>query len=289
MASLSVSKRRKTFISREKGQSLPIFDLSGETDRHDHLKKSLEDSSEDLALRLSQEMRLLLDYSALKIACSEWSEELVSKDLVWAEAESESFQGYKPLFAMSKKAVFSVSELFFAGSPNDISEKSIAKRDITDTDKRLISRLFNAAISILSESIGVEPASWNNDWAENPDTESCFWSTLTVNGENWEMDFLIGWPTSLSKKKDSKEAIEFTRNQIEAQLEKTPVHLSSEIASVSLNLSDINDMKEGDIIEFDMHPEIMASAGGVVCVSGKIFESDGHLGLRIDQNMGMNQ
>lgn len=285
MASLTSISRRRSFISKEIGEGFPVFDITGEQARKERLNAELNQASGDLNWRFGQEVRLLLDQSALNITCGKWADNAPDTDLVWMESSCDEYPGQRALLGLDRRSLFSVSELFFAGNPCDLTDKDIKKRDITDTDTRLISRLLSAAIGIVSDNLGIEPCYWNTEWSELVDTGGLFWTEFEIAGESWSISIHLGWPCSF-RKEEAQVAPVFTREEISSQLERAPVRLAAELASLTITMADLNNLSTGDIIEFDLQQNITATAHGVPCVSGKIFESDDRLGLRIDHNAG---
>ena len=287
MPSHSKALKPKRFMSAEKGKKLPSFDISGESGRITGLLEKLNGCLDDMNRVMGKEFRSILGSSAIRVEVSKWSEAAPDANELWFESSAQEQPDASPAFAISKSSLFSITEVFFGDNPKNLSDKDLEKRKITETEIRILSRLTNSMLGITGSATEHSAEYWNLSKIEDAPKLDAIWAKVEVSTDDWEIVMWMGWPKAFYIMESRHAEPSFTREEMESALLGMKIRTKAEVGQLSTNLADLQCIKPGDILEFNMPEETPVLAEGVKCLSGKIFETNDQLGLRINHNLGM--
>lgn len=292
MPSPSGTQKSRRFIKADKGQSYPVFDISGEANRIDGLKRTLNRGREDMIRVLGKEFRSTLGKSSIKVDIESWDADRKpeSSDL-WYEITSTEYPGSEPAMALSRRTLFSISEVFFGDNPSVLTDKSVESRDISGTEMRLLARLSTAIMNLCGEITEHESQSWSLATPDEMPDQEAIWTRISVSEaeEEWEVELFVGWPLTMFELERKFHEPNFTQDDVRDALMGMTVSAKAWVADLDTNLADIRRVKAGDIIEIQLPEETRVFASDIQVMAGKIFEESDHLGLKINENLGIKE
>lgn len=280
----------KQFMSPEQGSQYPVFDLSGENQRIKELHQSLNGVLDLLAGGLTRQVRKLLGHEALRASCEGWGNAAPEEPEYWLSAFTPDQPTHPVLLGLDRRALFSLSELFFGGQPQKISDKQLDKRVLADTERRLCNRLLNLVLNLICPSLDLPLSDWQSTWLEpgaEPSTQA-LWCPVSIAGNDWSLTLNIGWPLAKSCRPPalSEDDAEHFSAQMENKLQQITASLKVELATMTLSLAELGGLKVGDIIPVDLSSETRARAGDSTLLKGLVCESNNRLALRITHIVG---
>lgn len=281
------------FIPAKKAKHYKAFSLVSSAPRKDHVLSALKALSEDLEIALRNEIRKIVSDPHIEVELCDFFEDKPRKRGFIQAASLSSDPDSKAFMHIQQNAFGSLSELFFGGSPSNISNKDLAKKPVTDTEKRLATRLFNVFLDTITESFKQDDdLDWSQQWIERLKDSDVLWTTAKVSSEDgWDFSINFAWPYAITDEDESQDEdrdIDLTGN-LEKALVNIALTLKTVVAKTSINITDIANLKKGDILPISLPSHVSARSGNNVIVSGSICEHNERLGLKIEHNsVGVN-
>jgi len=202
------------------------------------------------------------------------------------------------LFVIDPKLVFIVVDNFFGGEGRFYNK--IEGREFTPTEQRVISMLLDQIFKDLEDAwkpikalkIEYQSSEVNPHLANivSP-TEVVVVSTFRVDLEGGGGDLHVTLPYSMIEpirdlldagvQSDMSEVDDRWRLSLRDEIFESKVEVKSYLADVEVNLSEINNLKVGDIIPFDMPDQIILEAEEIPLFRGEIGVSRGNAAVKI--------
>jgi len=202
------------------------------------------------------------------------------------------------LFVIDPKLVFIVVDNFFGGEGRFYNK--IEGREFTPTEQRVISMLLEQIFKDLEDAWKpIKPLKIEYQSSEvNPHlanivspTEVVVVSTFRVDLEGGGGDLHVTLPYSMIEpirdlldagvQSDMSEVDDRWRLSLRDEIFESKVEVKSFMADVEINLSEINNLKVGDIIPFDMPDQIILEAEEIPLFRGEIGVSRGNAAVKI--------
>jgi len=202
------------------------------------------------------------------------------------------------LFVIDPKLVFIVVDNFFGGEGRFYNK--IEGREFTPTEQRVISMLLDQIFEDLEDAWKpIKPLKIEYQSSEvNPHlanivspTEVVVVSTFRVDLEGGGGDLHVTLPYSMIEpirdlldagvQSDMSEVDDRWRLSLRDEIFESKVEVKSYLADVEINLSEINNLKIGDIIPFDMPDQIILEAEEIPLFRGEIGVSRGNAAVKI--------
>jgi len=202
------------------------------------------------------------------------------------------------LFVIDPKLVFIVVDNFFGGEGRFYNK--IEGREFTPTEQRVISMLLEQIFKDLEDAWKpIKPLKIEYQSSEvNPHlanivspTEVVVVSTFRVDLEGGGGDLHVTLPYSMIEpirdlldagvQSDMSEVDDRWRLSLRDEIFESKVEVRSHLADVEINLSEINNLKIGDIIPFDMPDQIILEAEEIPLFRGQIGVSRGNAAVKI--------
>jgi len=202
------------------------------------------------------------------------------------------------LFVIDPKLVFIVVDNFFGGEGRFYNK--IEGREFTPTEQRVISMLLEQIFKDLEDAWKpIKPLKIEYQSSEvNPHlanivspTEVVVVSTFRVDLEGGGGDLHVTLPYSMIEpirdlldagvQSDMSEVDDRWRLSLRDEIFESKVEVKSFLADVEINLSEINNLKVGDIIPFDMPDQIILEAEEIPMFRGEIGVSRGNAAVKI--------
>lgn len=275
------------FIPAAKAKSFKTLSLASTAPKKDHVISLLKSISEDIEIALTHEIRKIVSDPQIQVEISDFSEDKPRKKGYVKAACCPENPDAKALMHVQSSAFGSLSELFFGGSPKEIKEKDLAKKPVTDTEKRLATRLLNVFIETIVVNFKKENIEWNQSWIDKLKAEEVLWTTVKIfSDDDWDFSLNLAWPYLISE--DVQESVEVSgvdlSEALENALTKIPLTLKTVVAKSLINITDIANLKKGDILPISLPSHVLSKTGENTIVSGSICEHDQKLCLKIEQN-----
>ncbi len=202
------------------------------------------------------------------------------------------------LFVIDPKLVFIVVDNFFGGEGRFYNK--IEGREFTPTEQRVISMLLEQIFKDLEDAwkpikalkIEYQSSEVNPHLANivSP-TEVVVVSTFRVDLEGGGGDLHVTMPYSMIEpirdlldagvQSDMSEIDDRWRLSLRDEIFESKVEVKSFLADVEINLSEVNKLKIGDIIPFDMPDQIILEAEEIPLFRGQIGVSRGNAAVKI--------
>lgn len=292
MPSKKPARAGRSFISAEKGAEYASYDLSGQQQRTPELYECLNQQSSILEQSLTTDLRRLLNHDSLQVSVGPWTMAGPDQASFWLKAFPANEEANAVLLGMDRRSMFSLSELFFGGEPQKLTDKQIEKRHLADTERRLTNRLFEMVLRTLCPALGYSLDSWQSDWMDAETatiSEHACWSEVTATAENWKLTIHLAWPIALSRQSSEKPDIDrdALKSGLRRALRTVKTRLTVKVASMELPLGELSSLKAGDILPMDLAAEVSARSGDTDCIKGTICENGDQLALRITRHVGV--
>jgi len=202
------------------------------------------------------------------------------------------------LFVIDPKLVFIVVDNFFGGEGRFYNK--IEGREFTPTEQRVISMLLEQIFKDLEDAWRpVKPLKMEYQSSEvNPHlanivspTEVVVISTFRVDLEGGGGDLHVTFPYSMVEpirdlldagvQSDMSEVDDRWRLSLRDEIFESKVEVKSHLADVEINLSDINNLKVGDVIPFYMPEKVVLEAEEIPLFRGTLGVSRGNAAIKI--------
>lgn len=202
------------------------------------------------------------------------------------------------LFVIDPKLVFIVVDNFFGGEGRFYNK--IEGREFTPTEQRVISMLLeqifkdleNAWKPIKQLKMQYQSSEVNPHLANivSP-TEVIVVSTFRIDLEGGGGDLHVTMPYSMVEpirdlldagvQSDVSEVDDRWRMSLRDEIFESKVEIRSQLAEVEINLADVNKLKVGDIIPFDMPDQVVLEAEEIPLFRGHLGVSRGNAAIKV--------
>ena len=206
------------------------------------------------------------------------------------------------LFVIDPKLVFIVVDNFFGGEGRFYNK--IEGREFTPTEQRVISMLLNQVFNDLKEAWNpVKQLEFEYQSSEvNPHlanivspTEVVVVSTFRVDLEGGGGDFHVTFPYSMIEpirdllsagvQSDVTDIDKRWIRSLRDEIFEANVEVKGILTEIDMNLSDMVDLKPGDIIPFDMPDKVILETEGVPLFNGNLGVSRGNAAIKIAERV----
>ncbi len=206
------------------------------------------------------------------------------------------------LFVIDPKLVFIVVDNFFGGEGRFYNK--IEGREFTPTEQRVISMLLDQIFKDLEDAWNpVKKLKMEYQSSEvNPHlanivspTEVVVVSTFRIDLEGGGGDLHFTLPYSMIEpirdlldagvQSDVSEVDERWRLSLRDEIFEAMVEVRSQLSEVELSLSEINSLKVGDVIPFDMPDEVVLEAEEIPMFRGRLGVSRGNAAIKINERV----
>ncbi|RDH84829.1 MAG: flagellar motor switch protein FliM [endosymbiont of Galathealinum brachiosum] len=206
------------------------------------------------------------------------------------------------LFVIDPKLVFIVVDNFFGGEGRFYNK--IEGREFTPTEQRVISMLLDQIFTDLEVAWKpIKPLEFKYQSSEvNPHlanivspTEVVVVSTFRVDLEGGGGDLHVTFPYSMVEpirdlldagvQSDVSEIDDRWRLSLRDEIFESKVEVRSLMAETEINLSDINDLKVGDVIPFDMPEQVILEAEDIPLFRCSLGVSRGNAAVKINERV----
>ena len=283
----------RRFLSADAAADCPAYDLTGYQQRRQALTRQLDGLTSSLNNELAAALRQLLNLGSLDVSVGPWRADAPAQPHNHWLAAIRNGEAEDPvLLAMDNRCLYSLSELFFGGDPAQLSDSQLKDRPLADTERRLVNRIFNALLALVCPALSLDLDDWQSQWLDYPpqtSSQQALWSEIRLgNGDAWQVSLACGWPLALDghHPKGTGEAPADQAERLRHNLQAVTVRLKANLASLTLNLEDLAQLREGDILPMELDSLVTASAGSAPCLRGEVCEHGDRLALRIRDFIG---
>lgn len=210
------------------------------------------------------------------------------------------------LFVIDPKLVFIVVDNFFGGEGRFYNK--IEGREFTPTEQRVISILLEQIFKDLESAWKpIKPLKMQYQSSEvNPHlanivspTEVIVVSTFRLDLEGGGGDLHVTMPYSMVEpirdlldagvQSDVSEIDERWRMSLRDEIFESKVEIKSQLAEIEINLSDLNKLKVGDIIPFDMPDRVVLDAEDIPLFRGELGVSRGNAAIKVVERVSRKE
>ncbi len=207
----------------------------------------------------------------------------------------------RALIVMEPRLVFTAVDNFFGGGGQFYNK--VEGREFTPTEMRVITLIVNMIFKDLTEAwrpvMDVELGYLNSE--VNPQfanivspTEIVVISTIHIELEGGGGDINITLPYSMIEPiRDLLDAVGSDRGEVDGrwqdslkkEIMRSKVTLNSILSEKILSISNLMQLKKGDVIPIDMPDQVVLRAEGVPVFFGKVGLSDGNYAIQITEKI----
>lgn len=210
------------------------------------------------------------------------------------------------LFVIDPKLVFIVVDNFFGGEGRFYNK--IEGREFTPTEQRVISILLEQIFKDLESAWKpIKPLKMQYQSSEvNPHlanivspTEVIVVSTFRLDLEGGGGDLHVTMPYSMVEpirdlldagvQSDVSEIDERWRMSLRDEIFESKVEIKSQLAEIEINLADVNKLKVGDIIPFDMPDRVVLDAEDIPLFRGELGVSRGNAAIKVVERVSRKE
>lgn len=288
MKNLNVNRPKYAkFIPARDATDYKKHSLVSSTSNKDYVSGLLKEASEDLEIAFRNEIRKIASDPKIQVEIGDFDPETPSsKGLIQAGAYSD-FPQNRALMLIDNKAFGSLLELFFGSSPAVLDDQNLESKKITNTEKDLASNLFDLFQTTILKALGKEELERKQHWIEKLKDEEVLWTEIKVSSEDgWGFSIHMAWPVEITDEVEEEEErpeVDFSE-ALEKILMNVELTLKSVVAKTSINITDIANLKKGDILPISLPNQVNAKSGDNTIISGNICEHNHRLALKIEHN-----
>lgn len=274
------------FIPAKSAKRYKVHSLVSTGPKKEDIIDSLKALSDDIELAIKHEIQRIVSDDQIQIEVGVPTEDMPKKKGIVQAAFMQDLPDDRALMAVPPQSFSALSELFFGGTPADLKNAEPSKRPVTDTEKRLATRLFDAFINTVCDKFDKPRDGWVDQWLEKPRSESVAWITVKIASEAWDFQVHLAWPFGLMDHQESKRESQHIdlREDLEEALMYIPLTLTTKIVKERINMEDVASFKKGDILPVTLQSVVSASLGDHSILFGQIKEMDNNLGLQVESN-----
>ncbi len=206
------------------------------------------------------------------------------------------------LFVIDPKLVFIVVDNFFGGEGRFYNK--IEGREFTPTEQRVISMLLEQIFKDLEDAWNpVKQLKMEYQSSEvNPHlanivspTEVVVVSTFRIDLEGGGGDLHITMPYSMIEpirdlldagvQSDVSEVDDRWRISLRDEIFESKIEIRSQLSEIEMSLQEINQLKVGDVIPFDMPEQVVVEAEEIPLFRGQLGVSRGNAAIKINERV----
>lgn len=204
------------------------------------------------------------------------------------------------LFVIDPKLVFVVVDNYFGGEGRFYNK--IEGRDFTPTEQRIVQMLLEQAFIDMSKAwepvtkleFAYQSSEVNPHLANivSP-SEVVVVSTFRIDLEGGGGDLHITMPYSMIEpirdlldagvQSDVTEVDDRWIGALRNEIFEAEIEVKSNLVETQMNIGDVNKLKIGDVIPFDMPEKVILESQGIPLFRGKVGLLNGNVGLRVEE------
>lgn len=209
------------------------------------------------------------------------------------------------LIIIDPKLVFIIVENFFGGDGRYFTK--IEGREFTPTEQRIIKMVLQQAFENLADAWApVMPIDFEYMNSEvNPQfanivspSEVVVVSTFHIELDGGGGDFHITFPYNMVEpireildagvQSDSNEVDDRWTVSLREEMKSAEIEISSELTKVSLSLTDVLSLKEGDIIPIEVPDEVTIVSDEIPLFKGKVGVHGGNVAIKVNRQVQLD-
>ena len=197
-----------------------------------------------------------------------------------ARADADAQAAQCALMQMASETLFQLAVLFFGGRPQSPA-RDVTRRQPTDTEVRLLQRLLQHQLDILSPLLDDAPAHWEVAGAlaeQLPDSGRWLCSQVALQVGEHTIEWQLYWPLSTDS---GERPVTDLDGALQQALHQVPVRLQVIMQRWQLNLADVSQWQAGDLLPLQLGEPLPACLGAQVCLHGHIAEHQGQLVFQV--------
>ncbi|MGL4205197.1 MAG: FliM/FliN family flagellar motor switch protein [Aeromonadaceae bacterium] len=202
----------------------------------------------------------------------------------WLWVCADSNQGVQALLCMPPRVLYRLAILFFGGA---LYERDGAQplRPLSETELRLLLRLTQHQLDILSELTGEGTTEWrlNLVAAETLPAEGSWVSSeVTLLLGEHDAQWHLCWPVTPKERLALPNPGESLGQRLHQALPQVPVRMRILLSEFTLRLGELQGLAEGDILPLELNEQLPALIGSQPCFTGRMAEHNRGLVYQID-------
>lgn len=197
-----------------------------------------------------------------------------------ARAEDGVLASQPALLQMAPDSLFQLAVLFFGGRPQGTA-REVPRRQPTDTEVRLLQRLLQHQLDILSPLVDGGPQHWDVAGAlaeQLPDQGRWLASQVSLQVGEHSIDWQLYWPMATESRDRPLADLD---GPLQQALHQVPVRLQVIMQRWQLNLAEVSQWQAGDLLPLQLGEPLPACLGSQVCLHGHIAEHQGQLVFQV--------
>lgn len=280
MSASSVTLTPSRLLPAEQGRALPRYDLLGvERAKQGHLKQ-MNAHLATFSLQAAGCMTQLFNSAECDLVFQDFvsaAQFPPEEQQFWIEARARHDEDYRVFFSISAPVIYRLAVIFFGGQLQADEEPSQAK-SLSDTEQRLLQRLCQYQVDILSSCMGLGDLGWQ--LAPVPvdalPLGPGLWSSeATLSLGEHSHQWRLWWVQA-----ETEQQLTFQRpagGELAQALAHLPVQLRVVMGQMAMTLADLECLQVGDVLALDMPELVPALIGSRPCFNGRIAEQKGSL------------
>jgi hypothetical protein len=280
MSASSLTLTPSRLLPAEQGRALPRYDLLGvDRAKQGHLKQ-MNSHLASFSLQAAGCMAQLFNSAEC---------DLVFQDFVnaghfppeeqqfWIEARAQRDERYRVFFSISAPVIYRLAVIFFGGQLQADEAPSQAKT-LSDTEQRLLHRLCQYQVDILSSCMGLGDLGWQltSVPADALPVGPALWSSqATLSLGEHHHQWRLWWLQAETEAQLTDQRP--VRGELEQAMAHLPVPLRVVMGQMAMTLADLETLQVGDVLALDMPDLVPALIGSRPCFNGRIAEQKGSL------------
>lgn len=204
---------------------------------------------------------------------------------IWLQAESRHpLRGRRQpaMLHIDARLLYRLAILFFGGIPLS-PEREQPRRGPTDTEIRLLQRLLQYQLDMLSQLLGLDDERWSvmaNSVDLLPDCGQWLRSEATLMVGEHAASWHLYWPLVVETPDQPAPALEEAMLQAMPAI---PVQLRIRMQQWNMNLADVSQLRVGDVLSLDLAGPLPAYLGQLSWLRGHVAEHQEHLVFQVDE------